>query len=194
MKIRSAEFISSETDIGRLPFDGLPEIVVIGKSNVGKSSFINKFANRKSLAHSSNTPGRTRTANIFKINGEFYLIDMPGYGYAKASKTQKSVFAKIISDYLERRTEDFVAFFLIDSRHTPGSGDKEMYNYIASLGIYPVIIVTKMDKLPVSKHKEQLRMIAKELGRDDLDGVFPFSIKSEEMAQNCRDFVEELLS
>jgi GTP-binding protein len=119
MLVKDAFLHACEVDIGKYPADGLFEIVLIGKSNVGKSSFINAMTGRKALARTSGAPGKTRTANFYRINDAFYFVDMPGYGYAEVSKAQKASFETIIKTYLRRRKSDFAVFFLLDSRHAP---------------------------------------------------------------------------
>ena len=175
MKIQSAEYIMSEVDIEKFPKDGLFEIVLIGKSNVGKSSFINSMLNRKSLARTSSKPGKTRTANFYLINRSFYFVDMPGYGYAKVSKDLKRSFSKIIENYLAKRETDFVVFFLIDFRHLPTENDIAMFELIKGFGIRPVLILTKSDKVKESQKVKNKKEILNAFGLDD-EAVFTYSI------------------
>jgi len=195
MKISSADFLTSETDIRKIPnLDGKLEIVLIGKSNVGKSSFINSFCGRKGLARISQNPGRTRTANVYEINGVFLFVDMPGYGYAKVSKAERERFAKIIFDYLRKRREDFIVYLLIDGRHMPTELDKEMAASIGREGITPVILFTKMDKIPKSEWKAQTAKILKELGREGSEGSLLFSVHNAQLIEEARDFTESLIA
>ena len=192
MTIKSAEYIMSEVDISRYPDDSLFEIVLIGKSNVGKSSFINSFCGRKNLARISSQPGKTRTANFYKINGSFYFADMPGYGYAKVSKTMKSGFDKIIKEYLTKRKTDFAVFFLLDSRNPPSSNDLEMLDFLYECDIYPVIVLTKTDKLKSSERQKKLRGLYEVLDRDESDGVMLYSTEKKELIEQMREFTLNL--
>lgn len=193
MKIKSAEYVASEVDIDKFPRGELFEIVLIGKSNVGKSSFINSFAGRKALARTSGTPGKTQTANFYLINDQFYFVDMPGYGYAKVSKTLRAEFDKIIKDYLLKRQTDFAVFFLLDSRHMPTSNDLEMLDFIEECGIYPVIVLTKTDKLKPSLKKKHLRTLYEAIGRSKGEGVLLYSTEDIKLIEAMRGFAAELL-
>ena len=151
MKITSAEFITSGTKIAHFPTDGLPEVLFCGRSNVGKSSFINALVNRKSLARTSSNPGKTQTVNFFLVNKNFYLVDVPGYGYAKVSKSMKESFGKMIEEYLMKRETLKRAFLLVDYRHEPTSDDCLMYEFLKAYNIKVCVIATKMDKLKNSE-------------------------------------------
>jgi GTP-binding protein len=194
LKILSAEFVRSEADVRMIDCEGLPEIVLIGKSNVGKSSFLNRFANRKSLARISSSPGRTQTANLYKVNGSFYFVDMPGYGYAKASKAQRASYAKILSDYIQKRKADFAVYFLIDIRHEPTSGDMEMWAFLIRAGVNPVVILTKADKIPRSNRSFHIKRILGRLGRESGEGCFPFSVHEGPLVESVRDFTETIVA
>ncbi len=192
MKIQSAEYIMSEVDIEKFPKDGKFEIVLIGKSNVGKSSFINSMLNRKSLARTSSKPGKTRTANFYLINHSFYIVDMPGYGYAKVSKSMKRSFGNIIENYLEKRETDFVVFFLVDFRHVPTENDIAMFELIKGFGIRPVLILTKSDKVKESQKVKNKRDILKTFGLDD-DAVFTYSITHTKEKAIIWSFIDEII-
>ena len=147
MKIKSAEFLMSNSDVSKCPKEPLPEYAFIGRSNVGKSSLINMLADRKNLAKTSGKPGKTQLINHFIINKNWYLVDLPGYGYARVSKKAKKTFQKFITDYFEKRSQLVLAFVLIDCRHEPQPVDIDFMRYLAQLDIPFQIIFTKADKL-----------------------------------------------
>lgn len=147
MKIKSAEFLMSNSDVSKCPKERLPEYAFIGRSNVGKSSLINMLADRKNLAKTSGKPGKTQLINHFIINKSWYLVDLPGYGYARVSKKAKKTFQKFITDYFEKRSQLVLAFVLIDCRHEPQPVDIDFMRYLAQLDIPFQIIFTKADKL-----------------------------------------------
>jgi len=147
MKIKTAEFVISNSEVARCPNSSLPEYAFIGRSNVGKSSLINMITSRKSLAKTSGRPGKTQLINHFLINGDWHLVDLPGYGYARVSKSIKKTFQKFITAYFEQREQMICAFVLIDSRHEPQPIDMEFMQYLGEHGIPFCIIFTKADKL-----------------------------------------------
>lgn len=147
MKIKSAEFVISNSEVSKCPDSSLPEYAFIGRSNVGKSSLINMLTARKSLAKTSGRPGKTQLINHFLINGEWHLVDLPGYGYARVSKNVKKTFQKFITAYFEQRKQMLCAFVLIDSRHEAQPIDMEFMQYLGEQGIPFCIIFTKADKL-----------------------------------------------
>ena len=147
MQIKSAEFLMSNSKVDKCPKDRLPEYAFIGRSNVGKSSLINMLMLRKSLAKTSGRPGKTQLINHFLINKNWYLVDLPGYGYARVSKSSKKVFQKFITDYFMQREQLILAFVLIDSRHEPQPVDVEFMQWLGENGIPFNIIFTKADKL-----------------------------------------------
>ena len=163
MKIKSAEFVISNTDIDKCPKEGLPEYAFIGRSNVGKSSLINMLTGRKALAKTSGKPGKTQLINHFKINDSWFLVDLPGYGYAKVSKKDRSIFAKFIFEYLEKRENLICTFVLIDSRHSPQKNDLLFMEWLGKKKIPFVIIYTKIDKLPSSKLIDNLNNYKSEM-------------------------------
>ncbi|MDA8945534.1 ribosome biogenesis GTP-binding protein YihA/YsxC [Flavobacteriales bacterium] len=156
MKINSAEFVISNTDIEKCPKERIPEYAFIGRSNVGKSSLINMLTSRKSLAKTSGKPGKTQLINHFKINDHWFLVDLPGYGYAKVSKKDRSIFAKFIYDYLEKRENLICTFVLVDSRHEPQKIDLSFMEWLGQKGIPFVIVFTKMDELSSSQLNKNL--------------------------------------
>lgn len=194
MKIKSAVYAMSEVALERFPADRRFEIVLVGKSNVGKSSFINAMVNQNGLARTSSQPGKTRTANFYLINEEFYFVDMPGYGYAKVSKSLKNEFDKILKVYLQNRETDFVVFFLVDYRHEPTQADIAMYQNILSCDILPVLILTKSDKVKNSQKAANMKAIRKAFDMDENDAVFPFSINDKNEIERVWNFIGELLN
>ncbi len=147
MKIKSAEFVMSNSDVSKCPKERLPEYAFIGRSNVGKSSLINMLVDRKNLAKTSGRPGKTQLINHFIINKSWYLVDLPGYGYARVSKKAKKTFQKFITDYFEKRSQLVLAFVLIDCRHEPQPVDIDFMRYLGEANIPFQIIFTKADKL-----------------------------------------------
>ena len=148
----------------KLPVNSKPEIAFAGKSNVGKSSLINALMNRKSLARISATPGKTQTINFYNINQEMYLVDLPGYGYAKVSEKEKEAWGRMIERYLHQSDMLKAVFLLIDIRHAPSKNDKMMYDWILHQGYEPVIIATKLDKIKKSQVAKQLKILREGLG------------------------------
>ena len=147
MKITSAEFVMSNSDVSHCPKDRLPEYAFIGRSNVGKSSLINMLVNHKGLAKTSGRPGKTQLINHFKINNNWFLVDLPGYGYARVSKKDKKTFQKYITEYFIKRKQLVSAFVLVDSRHEPQKIDMEFMEWLGTNGIPFAIVFTKADKL-----------------------------------------------
>jgi len=151
MKINSAEFVISNSDVSKCPLERLPEYAFIGRSNVGKSSLINMLTNHKNLAKTSGKPGKTQLINHFKINSNWFLVDLPGYGYARVSKKTKDVFQKFITDYFEKREQLVCAFVLIDIRLEAQKIDLEFINYLGEIELPFCIIFTKADKISKTK-------------------------------------------
>lgn len=156
MKIKSADFIMSNSDVEKCPNEPIPEYAFIGRSNVGKSSLINMLTQRKNLAKTSGRPGKTQLINHFKINDNWFLVDLPGYGYAKVSKKDKKTFQKYITDYFVQRQQLVCSFILIDIRHKPQPIDLEFMQWMGENGIPFAIIFTKADKLKPKAIKRQV--------------------------------------
>ena len=154
MVIKSAEFIKSAVSLETLPDDERKEVMFCGRSNVGKSSFINMLVNRKNLAHTSSNPGKTQTLNFYLINDDFYLVDVPGYGYARVSKEIKKTFGVMIEDYCKNREYLKMAFLLVDFRHKPTEDDKLMYDFLKYYNVPVTIIATKSDKVKNSERRK----------------------------------------
>lgn len=174
-----------------LPENRLPEIAFAGKSNVGKSSLINALMNRKSYARISATPGKTQTINFYNINDMLYLVDLPGYGYAKVSEKEKREWGRLIERYLHESGQLRAVFLLIDIRHNPSENDKLMYDWIVSQGYEPVIIATKLDKIKRSQTARQIKILRE--GLELLPGtkVVPFSAVSKQGRDEIWEFVEK---
>jgi GTP-binding protein len=163
MKIVSAEFVKSSFDRLHWVDEGLPEVAFLGRSNVGKSSLINSLLQRKGLARTSNTPGRTQSINFFLINEQFYFADLPGYGYARVSKVMRADWGKMAEEYLAARRELVLSVQLIDSRHKPTELDRQLHEWLVFHGKRYVIVATKADKLSNNKLNKSLQEIEKAL-------------------------------
>ncbi len=189
MNIDSSELAVLATRVSQYPNDDLPEFLLIGRSNVGKSSFINTIINRKNYAHTSSKPGKTQTLNFYLVNENFYLVDAPGYGYAAVNKQQQKKFGLMIEEYLRNR--DFLerVFFLIDYRHKPSEDDKLMYNFLKYYDIPVTIIATKYDKVKKSGRLKQDELIKDTLKIVEGDELIYFS----SINKKGRDEVYELI-
>ena len=163
MKIKTVELVVSAVRRSQYPTDDKPEYLLIGRSNVGKSSFINTLVNRKNYARTSGRPGKTQTINFYKVNDEFYLVDAPGYGYAQASKTKRKKFGLMIEDYIVNRPNLKQVFLLIDFRHKPTNDDIMMYNYLKYYKKPVTIVATKIDKIGITMQQKQRNTILEEL-------------------------------
>lgn len=175
MKVNQAEFIISAVGPKQYPEDALPEIALAGRSNVGKSSFINKMLNRKSLARTSSKPGKTQTLNFFKINNIFYFVDVPGYGFARVSKTEKEKWGNMIEEYFTSRKELKTAIQLIDVRHPPTKDDQAMYSFLKYYEIPVIIIATKVDKISKGQWQKHEKIVRETLQMDKADSLVLFS-------------------
>ena len=180
MNILSAIFDCSAPDLDSCPDESLPEFAFIGRSNVGKSSLLNKMCNRKSLARSSNTPGKTREINYYIVNNQFYFVDLPGYGYAKVPEQMRAGWKRLIEDFLKRGRPIALGMQLIDSRQEPTPLDLMMMDWLEYYEIPYLLVLTKSDKLPVSKLSKQLdayrTRFSQQLNEGCCRGIVPFSI------------------
>ncbi len=193
MIIRS---VNLETVCGvssRLPENTQPEFAFAGKSNVGKSSLINALINRKSYARTSSQPGKTQTINYYRVNGAFYYVDLPGYGYARASVEVKAEWGKMVERYLHRSRMLRCVFLLIDIRHEPSENDRMMYEWIVSQGFSPVLIATKADKIKRSQLAKQLKMVRTGLGAQPGTVLIPFSAQTKQGRDEIWSLIEERL-
>lgn len=175
MKINTVELTISAVRESQYPTDNKSEFLLIGRSNVGKSSFINAIINRKNYARTSATPGKTQTLNFYKVNDEFYLVDAPGYGFAKVRNSLKKKFGLIIENYLKSRSNLKRVFLLIDFRHKPTEDDVLMYNYLTYYNISVTIVCTKVDKVSKNSHQKNKNAIIKELSLEDDSNIILFS-------------------
>lgn len=192
MKITSAEFIKSATDTTHYPNEAYPEIVLVGRSNVGKSSFINSVLHRKNLAHTSGKPGKTQTLNFYLINNAFYFVDVPGYGYAKVSKTAREAFATMIDLYLSTREQLELVILLIDARHVPTKDDQMMLEYLQQYDIPTIVVGTKIDKVPKTKRLKQERQILSTL-QITRDEFIPYSATEKLNIELVYDLISQVL-
>ena len=176
----------------KIPDTGRPEVAFAGKSNVGKSSLINGLMNRKALARTSAQPGKTQTINFYNINEAMYLVDLPGYGYAKVSAAEKEKWGKMIEGYLHNSKELCAVFLLVDIRHKPSANDKQMYDWICHNGYEPVIIATKLDKLKRSQVAKSLKEIRIGLGLPKEGKILPFSAETKQGRDDIWALIDEL--
>ena len=191
MVIRS---INLETVCGvtsTLPENDRPEVAFAGKSNVGKSSLINALMNRKSYARISATPGKTQTINFYNINDEMYLVDLPGYGYARVSEKEKERWGKLIERYLHGSAQLKAVFLLIDIRHNPSANDRMMYKWVVEQGYNPIIIATKLDKIKRSQVQKHVKMLKEGLDLVPGTKVIPFSSQTKQGRDEIWELIEK---
>lgn len=185
MKIKKSELEKVAVKKEQYPHENIKEIAFAGRSNVGKSSFINAMLSRKNLARTSSTPGKTRTINFYNVDDKLRLVDLPGYGYAKVAKSEKDKWAGIINEYLETRDNLLETILLVDIRHEPTELDKQMYNYILDSGFSGIVIATKQDKIKKSQLNKHVDAIVKKLEMKSKDNLITFSSEK-------RDNVEDM--
>lgn len=176
-----------------LPENVHMEFAFAGKSNVGKSSLINGLMNRKALARTSAQPGKTQTINFYNINDRFYLVDLPGYGYAKVSESEKAKWGKMIENYLHKSKQLKAVFLLIDIRHNPSANDKMMYDWILRQGYEPIIIATKLDKINRSQVQKQVKLLKDGLGVRKNTIVIPYSSQTKQGREEIYDLLDSYL-
>ena len=177
-----------------LPENDKPEVAFAGKSNVGKSSLINALMNRKSYARISATPGKTQTINFYNINDEMYLVDLPGYGYARVSEKEKEQWGRMIERYLHSSKQLKAVFLLIDIRHAPSNNDRIMYDWILRNGYQPIIIATKLDKIKRSQLQKQIKLIRETLEVEKDTIVIPFSAETKQGREEIWNLIDEIRS
>ena len=194
MKINSVDMDVMAVRRSQYPSDSLPEFLLIGKSNVGKSSFINTLVNRKNIARTSSVPGKTQTLNFYLVNNEFYLVDAPGYGYAAVNKAQQKKFGLMIEEYLEKRSELKRVFLLIDFRLKPSENDLMMYNFLKYYNIPVTVVATKTDKVGTSKKDRNLKIIKDTLDLVVGDNIVLFSSLSKMGKEEISNLIEDLIS
>lgn len=175
MKITQAEFVISAVHTHQYPEDGLPEFALAGRSNVGKSSLINRMIQRKNLARTSSQPGKTQQLNYYRVNNMLYFVDFPGYGYARVSKTQRQQFGEMIERFLEKREPLKMLLLIVDIRHAPSKDDCLMYDWLKHYHIPVTIVATKADKIPKSQWQKHIKVVKETLQADPRDKIIMFS-------------------
>ena len=193
MKIKNVELQIVCGITNKLPETDKVEVAFAGKSNVGKSSLINALMNRKALARTSATPGKTQTINFYNVNDVMYLVDLPGYGYAKVSEQEKAKWGQLIERYLNTSKQLKAVFLLIDIRHEPSANDKMMYEWIVSQGYHPIIIATKLDKLKRSQVPKHVKMIKEGLQLIPGTVVIPFSAETKQGREEIWELMDRYL-
>lgn len=194
MEIKDAKFVISNTEVGKCPQDGKPEYAFIGRSNVGKSSLINMLTGKKGLAMTSSTPGKTMLINHFVINDDWYLVDLPGYGYAQRGKAGRENLKRIIENYILEREQLTNLFVLIDSRHEPQKIDLEFMEWLGENGIPFAIIFTKIDKISKGRLAENFKVYKEKLEEvwEELPPVFFSSAEKKEGKEEILDYIGEI--
>ena len=193
MIVKNPKFEISAVSPKQYPNKNLPEIVLVGKSNVGKSSFINTMINRKNLARTSSEPGKTRQINFYNIDDLFYFVDLPGYGYSKMSKKEQEQVGNFIEEYLFNRQEIALVIFLIDIRHNPTENDKLMYDYIIRSGLPCIIIANKADKIAVTKVESTVKSLQKILNPIGDIPTLAFSSERKIYSESVWDLIDNTL-
>ena len=193
MLIKNPEFKISAVSPNQYPQDGLPEIVLVGKSNVGKSSFINTMVNRKKLARTSSEPGKTRQINFYNMDNKFYFVDLPGYGYSKMSKQEQAKVGSFIEEYLNKSKNIALIVFLIDIRHEPTSNDRLMYRYIIDSERPCIVIANKADKIAVTKVDKQVEDLQNSLNPLKDLTFMPFSSERKIYTEKAWEEIEKYI-
>lgn len=193
MEVKNTSLAKIGTNFSHYPMDGKPEIAFAGKSNVGKSTLINAILGRRALARTSSQPGKTRTINFYDVNNKMYVVDLPGYGYAKAPKTEIIKWGQMIEEYLEKREELKAIILLIDIRHEPGKNDIMMYDWLKHYGYDIIIAATKSDKINRSQIQKHLSVIRKTLNLQPGDVLIPFSGEKKTGVQELWAEIEKFL-
>lgn len=193
MKIISTELFISAVRQSQYPTDKLPEFLIVGRSNVGKSSFVNTIINRKNFARTSSKPGKTQTLNFYLINKDFYLVDVPGYGYAATDKKTQMKFGKMIEDYVANRKELKEVFMLVDFRHKPTEDDELMYKYLKYFNLKVTIIATKIDKISFGQREKYKKVILNTLNLECGDNLILFSSVTKDGKKEVYQRIEQYL-
>lgn len=193
MKIISSELEKIAAIVSQYPKSNLKEIAFAGRSNVGKSSFINAFLNRKNLARTSSKPGKTRSVNFYNVNNIFRFVDLPGYGYAKVSKSEKEKWATIIETYLSNRKNLIEVMLIVDIRHAPSKEDVLMYKWLLEYGFTGYVIATKADKISKVRFNKNIKVIKETLEIKDIDLILPFSSDSKINLEKIHERIENIL-
>ena len=193
MNVTKAEMIITAGMTSQFPVHNMPEIAFAGKSNVGKSSLLNAMLNRRALARTSSQPGKTQTINFYSVQDTFMFVDLPGYGYAKVSKSERERWGKLIEGYLQKREQLQKIILLIDIRHEVGSNDKMMYDWIKHYHNEVIVVATKMDKIKRSQVQKQLSVIRKGLGLSWEDKLIAFSSETKQGKEELWKVIEECI-
>lgn len=194
MIIKNPRFEVSAVKESQYPQNGLPEVVLVGKSNVGKSSFVNTMINRRKLARTSSEPGKTRQLNFYNMDDKFYFVDLPGYGFSKMSKKEQEQVGKFIEEYLFNREQIALIIFLVDIRHNPTENDKLMYDYIIRSGLPCMILANKADKIAITKVENATKNIQKILNPIGDISTFAFSSERKIYSDTIWNKIEEIIS
>lgn len=192
MKVDNVSLAAVAVKKEQYPTDGRPEVAFAGKSNVGKSSLINTMLRRKSLARTSQNPGKTRTINFYDVENAIYLVDLPGYGYARAAKSEIQKWGKMIENYLLKRKELRAIIMLVDIRHEPGENDRMMYDWLKHYGYKIIMVATKSDKLKRSQLMKHTSMLRKSFNLDKEDILIPFSSENRSGREELWDVIDEI--
>ncbi|WP_027109109.1 ribosome biogenesis GTP-binding protein YihA/YsxC [Lacticigenium naphthae] len=193
MKVNQAEITISAVSPAQYPNEGLPEIALAGRSNVGKSSYINSLINRKKLARTSSKPGKTRTINFYKIENKFFFVDVPGYGYAKVSKTEREKWGEMMNTYFSQREPLALTVLVVDFRHVPTSDDIQMYEFLKYFELPVLVVATKSDKISPSKKNKHTQQIKKAFNFNESDHFVVFSTEKNEGKAESWKIIESYL-
>ena len=192
MNVNNVELAAVAVKAAQYPEETMPEVAFAGKSNVGKSSLINTMINRKALARTSQNPGKTRTINFYNVENKLYFVDLPGYGYAKAPKSEIAKWGKMIEDYLIKRESLKAIIMLVDIRHEPGENDRMMYDWLKHYGHRIIVVATKSDKLNRSQIPKHKKMLSDALGLEKDDILIPFSSEKKSGKDELWTVIEEV--
>ena len=192
MNVNNVELAAVAVKAAQYPEETMPEVAFAGKSNVGKSSLINTMINRKALARTSQNPGKTRTINFYNVENKLYFVDLPGYGYAKAPKSEIAKWGKMIEDYLIKRESLKAIIMLVDIRHEPGENDRMMYDWLKHYGHRIIVVATKSDKLNRSQIPKHKKMLSAAFGLEKEDILIPFSSEKKSGKEELWTVIEEV--
>ena len=192
IKIRQVEMVISAAARKQYPGEGLPEVAIGGRSNVGKSSLINGLLNRKKIARTSSQPGKTRTINFYRVNERFFIVDLPGYGFARTSKNERLRWGKMMDEYLNTRTTLNGVIHLVDIRHRPSQLDVMFFDWIKQAGFHGIVLATKADKISRSKRRQHFNEIIDALGMESDDLLVPYSSVTNEGREELWEVIAEL--
>ncbi|WP_173915992.1 ribosome biogenesis GTP-binding protein YihA/YsxC [Halobacillus sp. Marseille-Q1614] len=193
MKVNHADIVISAASKKQYPSDPIPEIALAGRSNVGKSSFINTMIARKNLARTSSKPGKTQTLNFYKINDAFHFVDVPGYGYAKVSKKERAKWGKMMEEYFAEREQLRATALVVDIRHEPSDEDCMMYDYLKYFDLPVMVIATKLDKIKKGQINKQLKLVTSTLEMEEEDLLIPFSSETGEGKEKAWNIMRQYL-